>query len=543
MRLFHEDIERRDVFLLAGILFAGLAIRLVCLAEASLTPTFLVLDLDADVYHAWASAMASGQGSKAQVFEMAPLYPYLLSLLYRVTGPLVDAARGLQLFEGLSVILVTWLLGRRVGSRWIGHGAAAIMALCGPLVLGEQVLVSTTTVTLLMLIAGFLLVLSLDHRPILALAAGFASGLAALGQPGLLTLPILWGLLLAGDRSFRAMLPRPGRLALLVLAGALLAVAPVTLRNIARSGDLVLISANGGMNFFIGNHRGATGLIADPLSGADDPASQMRRYKEVSEKTLGKELSQAEVSRYWQDRTWDDIGRSPSRWVWLLFRKGIWFWNHVEVPNVVSFDLEKNYQLSLSLAFATPGIFLPFAILGLFLMLGQPVRRLLCAPVLSSWLLFILFFAADRFRAPAYPFLAVAAALAMHRIVLSIRTKDPRKTVALFAGVALAAAVVHGPRIPIDWGYEHFKIGARAQMARQPGLAGWEYRRALEYRPVLQALNNLALLMEQDGNIPKAMQYWKELETKAKASGDQRLAKRAEERVTFWEGKKGNPPD
>ncbi len=181
--------SRSEVVILIIILLLGLILRLVCLESASLTPSFKILDLDSDLYHAWAAVLASGGATKSPAFEMAPLYPYLLSLLYSIFGPFLYVVRVFQLLEGMMVIFLTWVVGRRIGGKFHAPIAAFIVALCGPLILYEQVLLSSTTVTLLLMVSVALLDGSFEKKPSLSFAAGFFIGIAALGQPGFMLIP------------------------------------------------------------------------------------------------------------------------------------------------------------------------------------------------------------------------------------------------------------------------------------------------------------------------------------------------------------------
>ena len=100
-------------------------------------------------------------------------------------------------------------------------------------------------------------------RPRRLLVPGFCLGLAALAVANiLLFLPmaLLWVIVA------RRALPWPRRLlnALPLLLGASLVIAPVTLRNYLIGDDLVLISSNGGINFYLGNNANYEETIRIP---------------------------------------------------------------------------------------------------------------------------------------------------------------------------------------------------------------------------------------------------------------------------------------
>ena len=101
--------------------------------------------------------------------------------------------------------------------------------------------------------------------------------------------------------------------------------------------------------------------------------------------------------------------------------------------------------------------------------------------------------------------------------------------------IFISAFVVHYPVAVPDWGYEHFKIGSRAHRGGMMDIAESEYALAIKHRPVLQAINNLALLKEQQGKTLQAVQYWKMLQRNAVKMGNERLMLRAQERIQYLE--------
>src|SRR5205085_11421411 len=85
-------------------------------------------------------------------------------------------------------------------------------------------------------------------------AAGLVLGLHILNRPNVAAWTVAAVLLtLCTGR-----LTRRGRASLALVAGIALAIAPVAIRNYAVSGELALVSSHGGLNFYIGNHEGAT---------------------------------------------------------------------------------------------------------------------------------------------------------------------------------------------------------------------------------------------------------------------------------------------
>ena len=519
--------EKQEAVGLLIVLFVGAAIRMACIISASYSPSFRVLDLDAEVYHEWAENLALGGSTNAGTFEMAPLYPYAISILYRITGPNPDNARAMQFFLGILIIIMTWLLARRFVSAGFGLLCASMVALCGPLILYEQVLISSTIVTFLILGSLICLEGTIRKNAAFALAAGLCAGGAALGQPGLLIMPPATALVLIITKPSDMNGKSRTRIACLVLLGAFLAVAPVTIRNFVKGGEFVPVSSNAGMNFYIGNHPKATGMISTPFASANDPGSQMRMFRKLAEKGRGRSLSPNEISAYWFEKTFHSIGRHPAGWIGTMIKKTLLFINRLEVPNVLDFELERRYQPPLYLAFVVPGILIPLALLGMIPLAGIFRGRIILVPVLCAWLVCILFFVSGRFRAPVLPLMCISAGYGLwtfYRTAILHR----RKKILQLAGLIIAfTAIVHYPVARADRGYEHFKIGSRAHLAGMVDVAETEYSLALSHRPLLQAINNLALLKEQTARKSEALRYWKMLEAHALSAGNERLHRRA----------------
>jgi len=96
----------------------ALVLRALYLVELWHTPFFSILVGDGKQYAAWAQEIAGGQWLGTSVFYQAPLYPYLLALLYKVAGPDPGYVRVVQIVLGSASCLLLAQAGRRfVGDR------------------------------------------------------------------------------------------------------------------------------------------------------------------------------------------------------------------------------------------------------------------------------------------------------------------------------------------------------------------------------------------------------------------------------------------
>jgi 4-amino-4-deoxy-L-arabinose transferase-like glycosyltransferase len=185
-------------------------------------------------------------------FWQPPAYPFFLALVYKVFNESYTWARVIQTSLGSLSCVFVLLIGSALHSRRIGQTASLATAFYGPLVffdlelLAPVLIVFWSTLGLLLLITGMQ-----RASKIFLLPAGFAFGCALVAWPivglacGVTVIVILW--------SYRAVPKKAAALALLFSLGFLLPVMPVFFHNVQK-GETVLVSTNGGINFYIGNN-------------------------------------------------------------------------------------------------------------------------------------------------------------------------------------------------------------------------------------------------------------------------------------------------
>ena len=97
---------------------------------------------------------------------------------------------------------------------------------------------------------------------------------------------------------------------MIVAAASVAAIAPATLHNYIASKDFVLITSNGGVNFYIGNGEEATGIFYPAKDITFETESSSRSYVE---RLFGRDMKPSEISAYWFERSFDFIKRHPAR--------------------------------------------------------------------------------------------------------------------------------------------------------------------------------------------------------------------------------------
>jgi len=338
--------ERIAVAVLVAV---GLVLRLVFLAQVRDHVLFSSLTGDPAAYHAQAMEILAGNTVPPHAyFHSSPLYPFFLAIVARFAGPGYHAARIVQATIGSASVLLLWQLGRMTVGRRAGLATAFLAALYVPFIF---FVAETLEITIVIAFATAMLVLLLyaveTGSPGRAAAAGILLGFAALGKPNLLLFaPVgsVWlfvhGRSNSGPRAARATRrgQRAGRRgagrrvlpAAIFFVACGLTILPATVHNYRAEGDLIPVSSNGGINLWIGNNPRSPGIFNVPAEMRFDLRIAS---KAVAERTVGRELTAGEVSRFWSGEALRFVRESPGEWLRLTGRKLALFWNHYEIPN------------------------------------------------------------------------------------------------------------------------------------------------------------------------------------------------------------------
>jgi tetratricopeptide (TPR) repeat protein len=216
----------------------------------------------------------------------------------------------------------------------------------------------------------------------------------------------------------------------------------VTLHNLVRGGDLVLVASQGGVNFYIGNHPEADGATAIVPGTRPTWQGGYLDSVRIAEAAEGRTLKPSEVSRYWYRRALSFMTNSPGQAISLLWRKTVLFWN----------------AFLIGLPLPSFGLLAPLGMAGLLLAFGgrrgspvgsfarPPAALLLAAFIAVTSLTTIAFFVNTRYRLPTQMILAVFAGVALADWMGAVRSGPPREgghsRAALVASVAVALALL-----------------------------------------------------------------------------------------------------
>ncbi len=455
-----------------------------------------------------------------EAYWKPPLYDYFLALHHMLFGGGLWPSRISQiLLDGGSCVLA-FALARRLISRRAGLGVAAALALWGPLIYFSSVHVSSSLVVFLEL-AMLLLALRAQRVPSRGrwIDVGLALGLLALARAeSLLLAPWLAGWLWWSLRRYSRR-DRAVWLAALAI-GVLVAIAPVTLRNALYARDAVLISANGGVNLYIGTEPEYRGVIGV----RPGPEWEMLIRAPID---VGYE-SPSEQSAYYVRKALASIARDPGRWIAHSARKLLHVWHGRELASNRDIYLSRGESFVLSaLLWRTHVLCFPFGLLAPIALVGMAVSwrerresRFLIGLVAIQCAAMVLFFVTGRFRLPMLPVLAVFGAEAVTWSFARVRDKQFR-ALALVGAIALAlfALTNCGSVLRSDPDFYEPKLRAEEHYFRGTVLGHdmgrieegkLELHAALELEPEFVAVYyNLAQLYEKSGEDVAALRLFR----------------------------------
>ncbi len=427
------------------IFIIALLLRLIHLWMILDSPYFSSPILDASHFDRQAWDMARGNAPSGSAFFQAPLYPYLLALLYVLFGHSYLAPRLFQAVLGAVSAWLVYRLGSRIYDRRIGFIGGLIFALYGPLIhYSGQLLITTLFVFLVCLFLWVFDLLKERPSPGNYFAAGVLLGAAALARPNILIfLPfaLVW-------IFFR--LKNRGSGMLFFITGLLILILPVTARNYLAEKDFVLISSQAGVNFYMGNNAWATGRSAwVPGTSKNWWEEGYFQQREIAEREAGHPLKSSQVSTYWWNRSLEEIRQDPPGWLNLMLRKIRYLFSGYELSDTEDIYYQRRFSPLFALLMWDGvidfpfGILLPFALLGLALSENRKQQGHLILFQFSYAVGLILFIITSRYRLPLVPVLAIWAAAGLVLPVRLVRRGQISRHIPTFLGFILLLVLVN----------------------------------------------------------------------------------------------------
>ena len=523
------------------IFLTALVVRLLHVWQLRASPFFDALMGDSRGYDEWARRIAAGEWIGRDVFYQAPLYPYMLGVVYAIAGRHLLLVRVVQALIGsASCALIGSAaarffapLGERT-ARAIGIAAGVMLALYAPAIFFDALIQKSVLDVFFVCLALWLIangIADSDGRPARWFALGLTMGALALTRENALVFIVVilaWALVDTQSRipnplaarTKRALadgesrIPNPEsrlRRASLFLSGLALILAPVAARNAYVGGGLYITTSQFGPNFYIGNNPRSDGTYQPLRFGRGAPEYERQDATELAERALGRSLTPAEVSSYWTDQTMDFITSQPAAWSKLMARKTALLWNATEMLDTESQEAHAEYSLPLR-ALAVVGHFgvlVPLAVVGV--LATWPLRRRLAivyALTLAYAASVVMFYVFARYRYPLVPMLVLFAAAGAASFV------DRERLRALRARPAAGIALVAGVAVLCNWPLlsttlmravteSNLAVALQAEGRFDDAIA--HYQRAIALRPDYSpAQNNLGTALRAEGRLEEA---------------------------------------
>lgn len=457
---------------------AALSVRLLYLAFIGRSPYFDVRQMagtDNFAFYEWAGRIASGELIGTGEYYLPPLYPYLLALALKLSGPhFLLVPRLLQALMGAATAALVALLAARLFRPRAGLLAGLLVAFYGPLIFYEAQFLRTGLLAFLYTALVYVMVRG-QERPDGRM--GFAAG--GLWAVGLIAKPTIAALLPAvpvwlwlihkqargrddGGRSFR-------RFVALGALGFALFLAPLVARNVAADSPLFSVSRRGALEFAAGNLPGSDGegWVLTP-EALDLTLASDRRLS----------VTVVRVLAAWRDQ--------PLGFVGLQLRKAGQFLSGFEIPNNVNYYVEREYVGLFRLPLVGWPAALALGLLGMVRLRRQWRTAFVIYAYVGLYSLGVVaFYVLARFRLPVAPALCVFGGIGLDALIELARAKDWKR---LGAAAAFAALVVIAawprPDDPFRPG-DYYNLARYHALRREPAQAfAWieRGRKSLEAR-------------------------------------------------------------
>ncbi len=535
-----------EFLVLCAILLTGLALRCIYLHEISGAPDFSYPEMDAYFHDYWARALVNGDWTpppeqndpevNTSPFFRPPGYPYFLALVYYLSGSSYLIIRIIQIVLGLVNCVMVYLIGRQIFNGAVGLIFATLMSVYWEFIFFEGELLAPVLLIFLGLALVYTLCTCIDKFTYLRIiTAGLLFGSFALTRPNILLcgpviLAWIWKLKHQNKDG-----PGFGSIVIVFIITISGVIAPATLRNYLVSKDIVLITANGGVNLYIGNNE-HTNCVWPSIPILSDIAPELLegwtsfdnpKLVEGVEKIVGRDMKHSEVSRFFTIKALNYIQEHPLQTLKLTFKKALLFWGPYEISNNKEIYCERRNSAVLRSSFSFP-LILSTSVVGILLFFQslrskdteywqyrQDSRKQLYASwlvillILSYSLSYMPFFVAIRYRVAIVPFLLLFSALGIYHIY-TYTLKRKRIKFITWLGVCGILYVITSfefltyiPNVS-RW---HLNRGSKYLHYGQVNKAISEYNQILQINPLDASANfSLGVALNEQGKYEQALQ-------------------------------------
>ena len=441
------------------IFIISLSVRLIYLIELhSKSPFSSYLYLDAFRYNSWAQSIAFGVKHVIEPTFRAPLYPIFLAVIYKIFGHDLLFARLMQMFISALICVMIYFIALKVFNKRTAIISSLLGAFYGPFVYWAGEILIVTLIVFLDLLMLLILLNAFDKpKKLYWLLGGVVLGLSSIARPNVLILiPWVTALIFLMNKFRETSTTKKLRFVYMLcfLTGIFVVVTPVTIRNYITAKDFVLISSQGGINFYMGNNPYADGKTAQPPGRVQTHGEFLDDAWLVSvvfaEETAGESLKPSQVSRFWYLEGLRFIFENPLEWFRLMYKKFAYFWTGVEITNNEDVYYFTRFSNMLKFLMWHKGLAFPFGIICPIALVGAIISRrywrkllLLYGFIFFYMASVMLFFVCARYRLPVVPILLIFAGYTINYWVEKLKSREYKLFAYCFACTILAGILAN----------------------------------------------------------------------------------------------------
>ncbi|MEW5894135.1 MAG: tetratricopeptide repeat protein [Candidatus Omnitrophota bacterium] len=500
-------LTKKENLFLIGIFIAAFSIRLAFMLAAKQN-YFFYHNPGSDVtyYAEWAKEIATESFIGKKAFSGLPLYPYALSVLYRLSLGHMELIRLFHLLLGSLNCVLLFLLSKKIFSLNTAVLASIFTGFNFMMIYYDWLMMPVTLIIFLSLV----IIIALIDRDQLKSAQwsmlGVLIGLTTLGDGKFLFFAIATFIWLWIAEPFRR------KQAVIMILSAFCVLGLTCLRNKIIGGDWILISSQSGLSLYAGNHPDANGTYTNPQFIRPSHQGQDEDQKIVAEAILNRTMTEGEVSAFWKSKALQFIRHHPDQFLRLVLKKFRLFFTETEYAHDMDllFMREWKYRLEWNALF----ILFPLALIGMLVTFkkwkNQPFVIFL---IVCQMAVTLIFFLATRHRATILPFLIAFESVAIFWLIDRFKNRDGLQIAAAISFIVLFAAVFQ----PVFMDnkvltYNRYaKAGAVYDKRGDLKNAEKSYLKALELTPGdSNLLYNLGNVYMKDGRLEQAEQTYKQ---------------------------------
>lgn len=423
------------------------------------SPYYGIPIVDGIFYTQQAESILSGNIIESEPFQKAPFYSYLLAFFMFISGTKFFFFLTFQILLSTANCLLIYRLSKRFLTDHSSLAAGLISACYIPFIFYSVELLRPTFLNFFFLLFIEVLYIAREKRNSLSfLVAGIIAGLVSITKATglmLVFLTLLWIITNKWSYYLRRSLKAKFSFMLMFLVGVFLIIAPVTIRNLTFSNDIILISSNGGINFFSGNNKYSDGTT--PIL----PGIMWSRVMKIQYSMPFSNA--AEISSAWWEKGIYFLIQNTEKGLTLYLKKFLLFINNMELRNNKDIDFSKKFSVILNLPFPGFGIIFSLSILGIFLSLKDYDKFIFIYFVpLITILVNLIFFTCSRYRITAVPFLIIFAFYFIEYFISLVQKKDLLNLSIVILFLAALLIITHQNIWPIknkNFSREYFNLG------------------------------------------------------------------------------------